>query len=101
MSVIAKTADHPFFDRAVNQDSPHRRIHTTAERAENPARAHLGADFLHRGLAKMFHRPSGLTAADTKNEIVQDLPSTRRVRDLGMKLHAEEAARRIGKGSNG
>jgi len=34
--------------------------------------------------------------ADTKNKIVEDLTPARRMRDFGMKLHAEEASRRIG-----
>src|SRR5437660_1067016 len=45
----------------------------------------------------MFHRPGGLTPADTKDEVAEKLFTARRVRHFRMKLHAKEAARRIGK----
>src|SRR6266508_1308567 len=46
----------------------------------------------------MLHRPRRPAVADTKNEIVQDFPSARRMRNLGMELHAKDASGRIGKG---
>ena len=43
-------------------------------------------------LDEMTGRPVGRAAADLKQEVVEDLPPARRVRDLGMELDAEERA---------
>ena len=85
----------------MNQRRRHRRIDAAAKRAEHPAVADLFADLFDRSFDEMLHRPVGLATADTKNEIVEDLPPARRVRHFGMKLHAEEAPRRIGESSDG
>ncbi len=48
----------------------------------------------------MLHRPVRPAAANAENKILQYLAAEHRVRHFGMKLHAEKAPRRIGKGGD-
>ncbi len=100
-AVVDENTDQPIFDRAMNQRRRHRRIDAAAERAEHAASADLVADLFDRSFDEMLHRPVRPAAADTKNKIVEDLTPARRMRDFGMKLHAEEAPGRIGEGGDG
>ena len=69
----------------------HGRVHTPRERADDAAIADLGANALHRVGDERARRPRRLTAANTKQEVAQDLAAAWRVNDLGVELDAVDA----------
>ncbi len=81
-------------DGLVDQHGGDRRIHAARQAADHPALADLGADLSDLGLAEGVHVPFRLDAGDG-DEVAQQHGAARRVRDLGMELHAVEAARLV------
>src|SRR4030095_9380218 len=100
-SIIHENTDEPFFDRAIDQRRRYRGIDAAAERAKHAPAAYLSANFLHRSVDEMLHRPVGSAAADAKYEIIQNVASSRCMRHLGMELHTEETPGRVGKSRDG
>ena len=90
-AVIDEDAGELVADRAVDQRRRDRRVHAAGESADD---ALVGADQLadpgDLGLDEVARRPVGRAAADLEEEVGEDLAAARRVRHLGMELHAED-----------
>ncbi len=77
-------------DGPVDERRRHAGIHAAAQPENHVLLADLRADFFHRLVDVVAHRPVLAAAADPVDEIGQDLASARRVDDLGMELESEE-----------
>ena len=79
-------------DGLVDQRRRHGRVHTAAQRAQDPRRAHLS---LHRGHLLLDDRdmgPARETPAGVEEEALEHLAAPLGVDHLGMELHPEDAA---------
>src|SRR5690606_15744844 len=76
-------------DRAVHEGGRDGRVHAAGESADHGAVADLRAYALDRLVDEGAGRPVGRAAADAEQEVGDDLVAARRVRDLGVELHAE------------
>ena len=90
--VVDEDAGQLIADRAMHEQRRDGRVDAARERAQHPGRADLCADALdllgdHRG-----GRPDRGDARDLVQEVLQHLLAVRRVHDLGVELHAVEAA---------
>jgi hypothetical protein len=83
-------------DRAVQQRGDHRGIDAARQAEEHLVAPDLRADPRDRLLDDSCPCSSRRAAADVVHEAVQDRLALQRVRDLGMELHAVEAARLVG-----
>src|ERR1043166_6470546 len=90
-TVVDENTDQPLFDGPMHQGGRYRRIDTAAQRADHAALADLLAYVSNRSLDEMFHRPRGLTSANTKHEVAENLFAAWGVRHFRMKLHAKQA----------
>ena len=73
-------------------------IDAAGQAADHSALAHLFADARDGVGAKRAHVPVGRDAGDLDHKIAQQRGAARSVHDLGMELHAVEAARLVGDG---
>ena len=89
--VIHEDAGEPVADGPVHQRGRDRGVDAAREPADHPL---IGPDQLadpgDLGLHEMPGRPVRGDAADLEQEVVEDLAAPRRVRHLGMELHAEQ-----------
>ena len=95
-AVIDEDAGQLLADRLVDQHRRDRRIDPARQAADHPALADLRADLGDLGLAELGHRPVAGQPADVAREIGDQLAAVGGVDDLGMELHAVEAARLVG-----
>ena len=87
--------------RTVHQRRRHRRVHAAREPADHLRVAHLLTDPLHRFGHEGPRSPVGPAAADAEEEVLDDLPAARGVRDLGVELDAVEGAGAGAEGRDG
>ena len=92
-AVIDEHADELLADRPVQQRGDHGGIDAAGQAEQHLARADLRAHARDRILDDVADAPQRLAAADLAHEALQDARALRRVRDLGMELHAVEAPR--------
>ena len=79
-------------DGLVHQRRRHRRVDAAREAADGPAVADLGPDGLDLRLDDRAHRPVRAESAGVVEEVLEHLLAVRGVDDLGVELHAEDAA---------
>src|SRR5438552_16589323 len=89
-AVVDEDADELFADRLVQQRRDDGGIDPAGETADHPRFSDLLANVLHGLLDEVAHRPASRAFADLVKEVAEDLLAARRVRHLGMKLHAVE-----------
>ena len=87
--------------RLVQQHRRDRGIDAAREAADDAALADLRRDARDRLAAEGRHGPIAAAARDAVGEVLQQRRALRRVHDLGMELHAVEAARVVGDGGEG
>ena len=75
-------------DRAVHERRGDRRIHAARQPADHLRVADERADLRDLLLDERARRPARRRAADLEQEVREQLAAARRVRDLGMELHA-------------
>ena len=81
-------------DGLVDQRGGHGRVDPTRQGADHPGAAHLGPDGGHLLLDDRGHRPGGPGARQVVQELADHLLAVRRVRHLGVVLHAPDARAR-------
>ena len=94
-AVIYKNTRELIADRVVKQRRRHAGIHAATETEKHMIFANLRAHFGTGLLNERAHRPIHVAATDAIDEILQNLPAARGVRDLGMKLDAVELLFRL------
>jgi hypothetical protein len=94
-AVIDEHAGELVADGAVDEQRGHRGIDAAGEPADDVRVAHLRADPADLVLDDRRRRPGLLAAADLREEAREDLLAVRGVHDLGVKLDAVDAARRV------
>ena len=94
--VVDEHADETIADRLVQQRRGHRGVDPAGKAAQNPGLADALAQGGHRAVAKGRHRPVAAATGDAVGEVAQQRRAVGRVRHLGMKLHAVEAAALVG-----
>ncbi len=98
-AVVHENAGEPVADGAVHEPGGHGGIHTTGETADRLALpAEEGPDAPDLMLDEMAGRPIRRAAADIEQEVVEDLPTARRMRHLGVEQHPENRPRLVLKG---
>src|SRR5690606_32305010 len=90
-TVIHEDAREAVADRTMNQCRGDRAVHAARQPADD---AGVGPDYLaypcDLALDEVAGGPVGLAAAHSEDEVAQQLAAPRRVRHLGMELHAEQ-----------
>src|SRR5262249_49937788 len=89
-AVVDKNAGELVANGLVNQGGGHTGIHPAAQAEYDVTGADLRPDFFDRLLDVVAHGPVFATAANFVDEIGKELLAARRVRHLGMKLHAKD-----------
>src|SRR3989454_575134 len=87
--VVDEDARELIPDGAVDQHRDHRRVHPARQRAQDAAGADFLSDLLDRRVDEAGHGPRAARPADVE-EVVEDLPSLRRVDDLRVELDRVE-----------
>ena len=87
--------------RLVQQHRRDRDVDAAREAADHAALADLRADARDRLAAERRHRPIAAAERDAMREVAEQRRALRRVHDLGMELHAVEAALVVGDGGEG
>ena len=100
-AVVDEHAGQLVADGAVDERGGHAGIDAARQAQDHLLVAHLGADGLHGFLDVVAHHPVGAGAADVEHEAIQHRPALHGVRDLGVELHAVEAALFIGHAGDG
>ena len=89
-TVVHEDAGELIADRACQQGGHHGGVDATRQTADHPTITDLG---LHSGTFRFHefaHLPASGTTADAEEEVSQNVDAVRRVRHLGVELHAEE-----------
>ncbi len=90
--VVDEDAGELLADGAMDQRRRHRRIDAAREAEDDLLVSDLLLDFFYRLGNIIRHVPVGAATADAVHEALQQLRALARMRDLGMELHAVEAA---------
>jgi hypothetical protein len=90
-SVVDEDAGDLSADRLREQRRDHAAVNAAGEPADHARRTHHRADALALGVHEVSHGPRASATALAVQEVAQEIAPLRRVRDLGMELHAPEA----------
>src|SRR5271156_4737130 len=95
-TIIHKNTGEAVADGALHQHRGNRGIDPSGKSTDGSALSYLFADRGHRRLNELGGGPVGLGMADTKEEVAQQLGSSRGVPNLRVELHRPQITRRIG-----
>ena len=93
-AVVDEDARQLVADRPVDEQRGDRRVDATRQPAEHALGPDLRTDALHLLLDHRGRSPSGRRTGDAVEEVLEHRLAVRRVHDLGMELHAVQAALR-------
>src|SRR5690606_16004628 len=82
-------------DRLMDEDGGHRAVDAARKAADDLAAADLAANARNRLILEGGHRPVAFEAADLMYKVGKQPRARRGMHNLGMELHAVEAARLI------